>query len=264
MGSKVASKPAPTDRQPQTAAAGRGALWASGTVHRRTQFTPRRGARPAVCRRSRKGSPILDWGVHFANAPFCRAQLAVAAVDKAVRFGDALMGKTAIEPPPGDHRFKMPIGAGRRSISTRRLPARRGMVGARRPPAPPGVNEGDKRVVAFGIRQSLDMFSPSNAPWLNPEVIARRTARRAASIFFGGRRTSSPTSARRSGRRERRRDVQGRARPRRDARRRSLAQRIDRTDPICADDAQVAREPVLIVPAWIMKYYILDLTPRIR
>ena len=53
---------------------------------------------------------------------------------------------------------------------------------------PPGVNAGDRRVVAFGVRQWVDMFSPSNVPWLNPEVL--RAARET-----GGARISLPGAA---------------------------------------------------------------------
>ena len=34
-----------------------------------------------------------------------------------------------------------------------------------------GVSEPNLRTVAFTVRQLLDMLSPSNVPWLNPEVI---------------------------------------------------------------------------------------------
>jgi polyhydroxyalkanoate synthase len=34
-----------------------------------------------------------------------------------------------------------------------------------------GVSEPNQRIVAFTVRQLLDMLSPSHVPWLNPEVI---------------------------------------------------------------------------------------------
>jgi polyhydroxyalkanoate synthase len=37
--------------------------------------------------------------------------------------------------------------------------------------SPGGVDPHNQRIVAFTVRQWLDLMSPSNIPWLNPEVI---------------------------------------------------------------------------------------------
>jgi polyhydroxyalkanoate synthase len=37
--------------------------------------------------------------------------------------------------------------------------------------SPGGISQPNQRMVAFCMRQWLDLMSPSNVPWLNPEVI---------------------------------------------------------------------------------------------
>ncbi len=206
------------------------------------------------------GLAFFDWGVHLANAPFQRAQLAEAAVEKAVRFGDAIKGERAIAPPPGDHRFQDPAW----SQAPFSLYAQAFLLAeewwAEAAAGPRGISESDRRVVTFGIRQWLDVFSPSNAPWLNPEVIraAQQTGGgnflqgaanfvadiRSALVGGGGDETF------RVGR-----DLA--ATPGAVVLRNDLIELIQ----YAPTTPQVGREPVLIVPAWIMKYYILDLKP---
>ncbi len=207
-----------------------------------------------------QGLAYFDWGVHLANAPFRRAQLAASAVEKAARFGAAIIGETAIAPPSGDHRFQDPAW----SQPPFSLYAQAFLLAEEwwdeAATGPPGINAGDRRVVAFGIRQWIDMFSPSNVPWLNPEVIravqqtgggnflqgAANLVADVRSAFAGG---GGPEAFRVG------RDLA--ATPGAVVLRNDLIELIQYA-PATPD---VAREPVLIVPAWIMKYYILDLKP---
>ena len=126
-----------------------------------------------------------------------------------------------------------------------------------------GVSPHHEDVVSFAARQWLDMLSPSNLPWTNPEI-AKETVR------AGGQNL-----------------IAGFANLREDMRR-GLAKQ----PPAGAEAFEVGKnlattpgkvifrnhlieliqyapvtgtvhpEPVLIVPAWIMKYYILDLSPQ--
>jgi len=114
--------------------------------------------------------------------------------------------------------------------------------------------------VNFMALQILDMMSPSNVPWLNP-VIVERTVREAAANLARGRinfvddvmralamEPASPPDGLRVGT-----DIA--STPGEVVFRNDLMQLIQyrpTTDSVIA-------EPILIVPAWIMKYYVLDL-----
>jgi polyhydroxyalkanoate synthase len=115
------------------------------------------------------------------------------------------------------------------------------------------------RVNFMGL-QILDMMSPSNVPWLNP-VIVERTVREAGANLARGRinfaddvmralamEPASPPDGLRVGT-----DIAstpGEVVFRNDLM--ELIQYRPTTDSVIA-------EPILIVPAWIMKYYVLDL-----
>ena len=259
MDSDVASKATPAGPTPQAGPKRAGASWRGVTVLdgllHAAQGRAWGGLSPIA-----QGFAYLDWGVHLANAPFRRVQLAAAAVEKAARFGDAIMGGTAIAPQPGDHRFQ--DAAWRQPPFS--LYAQAFLLAeewwSEAAAGPPGISESDRRVVAFGIRQWIDMFSPSNAPWLNPEVIraAQQTGGgnflQGAANFVADVRSAFVSGggpeAFRVGR-----DLA--AAPGAVVLRNDLIELIQ----YAPATPEVAREPVLIVPAWIMKYYILDLKP---
>ena len=250
----IAAPAAPQARPKRGGASWRGVTVLDGLLHA-AQGRAWGGLSPIA-----QGLAYFDWGVHLANAPFRRAQLAASAVEKAARFGAAIIGETAIAPAPGDHRFQDPAW----SQPPFSLYAQAFLLAEEwwdeAATGPPGINAGDRRVVAFGIRQWIDMFSPSNAPWLNPEVIravqqtgggnflqgAANFVADVRSAFAGG---GGPEAFRVG------RDLA--ATPGAVVLRNDLIELIQyaRATP------DVAREPVLIVPAWIMKYYILDLKP---
>jgi Poly-beta-hydroxybutyrate polymerase (PhaC) N-terminus len=53
--------------------------------------------------------------------------------------------------------------------------------------SPNGVGRPNARIVAFTVRQWLDLMSPSNVPWLNPEVIEVTRATDGANLAAGMR-----------------------------------------------------------------------------
>jgi len=219
-----------------------------------------------VARATRGISPIAmrlafqDWLQHLAVSPGKCTELAVG-------YGRAWLGTAPEQAPADDARFADSAWRTwpfcRYADGFKRLEhwwerATRGVA---------GIAPHHAEVVAFVARQLLDMWSPSNFVWTNPEVL------RAAMNSYGGSLIEGMANWRH--------DLFSRLVPAGAALAQPSGPRyvpgvdvaltpgqvIYRNDLMellqyAPQTAQVYREPVLIVPSWIMKYYILDLSPQ--
>lgn len=211
----------------------------------------------------------FDWMLHLAAAPGKRMELTYKAGRKASRLAahmaTALMQPDApacIEPLPGDNRFS--------DESWHRPPysywAQAFLLGQQwwhnATHEVPGVTPHHQDVVSFAARQMLDMFSPSNLPFTNPQVMAKAMETGGANFVQGFRHWIEDVGRQASGQPPVGTEnfVVGRdvaVTPGKVVFRDKLIELIQYAP---ATESVVA-EPILIVPAWIMKYYILDLSP---
>jgi len=127
---------------------------------------------------------------------------------------------------------------------------------------PNGVSRANARRVAFSVRQMMEAAHPRNLYWMNGDALRATREEQGrnllrgwshlledlakSEIFETRRKTAPPELGRRLA-----------VTPGRVVYRNRLIELIQ-YEPATS---QVASEPVLFVPAWIMKYYILDLTP---
>lgn len=206
------------------------------------------------------GLAFQDWYLHLLVAPGKCAELAGC-------WTGALAGASASAAPDDDRRFADPAwGAwpfrqyawGFRQVEHFWQRATSGVA---------GVGPHHAEVVRFAARQLLDMWSPSNFPWTNPEILRAAWASGGASLAAGwlnwrqdacrhlappGAAVSEPLGAPYVP------GVDVALTPGKVVFRNALIELIQYNPQTDA----VYREPVLIVPSWIMKYYILDLSPH--
>ncbi|MBU6142802.1 MAG: alpha/beta fold hydrolase [Betaproteobacteria bacterium] len=126
-----------------------------------------------------------------------------------------------------------------------------------------GVSRHHEHIVSFIARQWLDMLSPGNYPLTNPVVLRRTSETWGHNLIFGAinlledieRITTNkpPAHANRY-----RVGLNLAKTPGKVILRNRLAELIQYQPTT----SLVKPEPVLIIPAWIMKYYILDLSPH--
>ena len=213
---------------------------------------------------------FFDWGIHLANAPGKQAVLLEKAVRKWLRLALYLSRAAAkpetppcIEPLPQDKRFvdeawrRAPFSAIYQAFLLQQQWWHNAATGIR------GVSPRHERIVAFTMRQILDVFSPSNFSLTSPEVLRTAVAENGQNFLRGLRflvedweravagRKPVGTEAFRVGH-----DVA--ITPGKVVYRNELIELIQYSPSTAA----VRPEPVLFVPAWIMKYYILDLSPE--
>ena len=212
-----------------------------------------------------------DWAMHMAVSPGKSVALASHAVrdwlDSLPGWvpGQGASSRAAGDAPP-DPRFAdpawhaWPFSAYRDAFQRSEAWWGQATSGVR------GVETHHERLVQFFARQWLDALAPSNFVATNPVVLASALSSGGANFAFGARHWFEDYTqwiARSHG-------LRGKPHPAflpgRDIA--ATPGKVVWRGPLCEllqyapATAQVAREPVFVMPAWIMKYYILDLTPH--
>jgi polyhydroxyalkanoate synthase len=213
----------------------------------------------------------LHWATHLADAPGKRLQLVDKATRKASRFANyamryALSGGHAdpcIEPLPQDKRFageawqRWPYNFMYQGFLLNQQWWHNATTGVR------GLSKQHEKMVEFATRQILDTVSPSNFLLTNPELLQHTLREGGANLVRGWQNFMEDWERAVSGKKQAGADqfVPGRdvaVTPGKVIYRNRLIELIQ----YAPSTGQVRPEPVLIVPAWIMKYYILDLSPH--
>ncbi|MHB8885034.1 MAG: PHA/PHB synthase family protein [Methylovirgula sp.] len=213
---------------------------------------------------------FADWGGHLALSPGKQMQLAGKAMRKWMRFAElataafpGMLGGHCIEPLPQDKRFAAPewdawpFSLMWQGFLLQQQWWHNATTGVG------GVTHQHENAVEFTMRQILDMVSPSNFIATNPVVQRRIVETGGANLVQGAMNFAD-----------------------------DLQRQMQSLKPAGAEAFQVGRniavtkgkvvyrnrlieliqyepqtetvhaEPILFVPAWIMKYYILDLSPE--
>lgn len=217
------------------------------------------------------GAALADWSVHLASAPGKQQELLHKASRKMSRLAgymvNCALGRAdteCIEPLPQDKRFAhpawqmWPYNILYQSFLLNQQWWHNATTGIR------GTSKQHEQMVEFGSRQLLDMFSPSNFLLTNPELQEYTRHYGGFNLAKGylnflDDAVSIATGAKLHGAECFRPGQEVAITPGKVIFRNRLIELIQYAP---AGD-QVRPEPILIVPAWIMKYYILDLSPPV-
>ncbi|MEM9027004.1 MAG: alpha/beta fold hydrolase [Pseudomonadota bacterium] len=213
----------------------------------------------------------FDWLLHLSLAPGKQLQLIQKAVRKSTRLqayglrclATGAAGPPCIQPLQQDKRFNddewqaLPWSMMSQSFLLTQQWWHNATTGV------PGVSKQHERMLDFAARQILDIIAPSNFLATNP-VLMKETARQGGANLARGFQNALQDAERRTNKRppagadafQAGRDVA--LTPGKVVFRNELIELIQ-YEP---QTPEVQKEPILIVPAWIMKYYILDLEPR--
>jgi polyhydroxyalkanoate synthase len=210
-----------------------------------------------------------DWLAHLSTAPGRQVEMVEHAQKNAMKLaafwagqihGDA---RPPFRPKPEDHRFidpnwqKPPF-----DLMQQAFLATQDWWDHATCCVPGALPQNTDRV-SFMVRQMLDMIAPSNLPSLNPEILAKARETKGQSMIDGLKLLMQDAQDAATGEHHTNNGdfevgktlacTEGQVVFRNEIM--ELIQYTPKTDKVQA-------EPILIVPAWIMKYYILDLSPH--
>jgi poly[(R)-3-hydroxyalkanoate] polymerase subunit PhaC len=213
----------------------------------------------------------MDWFIHMAASPDKQTQLSRDLGELGTTFwsylsqcgGGSADRAKCIEAPPHDKRFshkswqQWPFNALSQGFLVHERWWKLATTGVR------GVSKHHETVVNFAARQLVDMVAPSNSWLTNPEILQQTVREGGLNFWRGAQNLIEDWTRAATGRKpvgteafEVGRNVA--VTPGKVVYRNRLIELIQ-YEPATS---QTQPEPILIVPAWIMKYYILDLSPQ--
>ena len=212
-----------------------------------------------------------DWMLHLAGSPGKQGQLVHKALGKWLRLvhymtaviGNPGCAECCIEPLPQDKRFRgdawktFPYNVMSQAFLLQQQWWHNATVGVR------GVERDHEQQVEFATRQMLDMLSPSNFLLTNPEVMQKTISDFGMNLVRGYWNFAEDFQ----------RTIDGKPPVGMEKFKVGETLAVTPGEVIYRNELieliqyeprtkRVKAEPVLIVPAWIMKYYILDLSPQ--
>lgn len=211
---------------------------------------------------------INDWALHLASAPDKQISLAFKAQQNWADWIGYVVGgcpegenERPIAPRKGDRRFagdawkQKPYAALAQAFLLTEDFANRATSNV------PGLSPLHDRAMTFLMRQMIDAFAPSNFLLTNPEAMARTIEQHGENLIKGGTAFVRDWQAAIGGKRKSPGKVVGRdlAVTKGKVVYRNHLMELIQYEPVTRT---VHAEPILIVPAWIMKFYILDLSPE--
>lgn len=214
-------------------------------------------------------SAWFDWTAHLARAPGRQLELMSEAFAASARLAHFSLhnlfsdhAQRPFAPEPTDHRFDDPAWGTfpYALIEQAFLAQREWWRNATREQR--GMRPNTAARVSFLALKYLDAFAPSNFPWLNPVVLDRTQREGGANLlrgleyFLEDFLDVATQSDGEGGRFVPGKDVAATAG---EVVCRNHLMELIQYSPTTE---KVRAEPVLIVPAWIMKYYVLDLAPH--
>jgi len=214
----------------------------------------------------------VDWAIHLANSPGKQGELAKKALKKSGRFWTYaakrlgtpcnLVGDDCgIEPLPQDKRFSsegwktLPFAFYAQSFLLTQQWWHNAINGVH------GVSKHHEEVVSFTTRQLLDIVSPSNFLMTNPDLLSATQQEGGMNLVRGVQNFLEDWERNQRGAGPVGTDVykvgENLART---AGKVVYSNRLIELIQYSPTTEKVQAEPILFVPAWIMKYYIMDLS----
>ncbi|PIL20115.1 hypothetical protein P775_10630 [Puniceibacterium antarcticum] len=208
------------------------------------------------------GEAWMDWAVHLAVSPGKQAHLMEQALQNAQALWSQSLGITQPE-APNDRRFKSEAWQAYPFNVLSQAHLRGWQWWQDATTGVHGVAPAHEDLMAFTAGLITDISAPSNSPLTNPDVIAATRAENGQNLVRGAQHLAQDIA-----RKNANAPADG---PQPFEVGRNLATTpgkvVLRNDLIeliqyAPTTGEVHPEPILIVPAWIMKYYILDLSAQ--